>query len=146
MNKDNFSEVKNKLKQYRNCVEELELLKLQIEELQYRVESINSTSIIGKPDEGGVKMYLQDYISKLADLKLEYDQRYAQGFGKMLEVKDYIDNLNDPLEKRILFRYYCSERKVNLFKISREFNYSLPHIKRKHAQAIAHLKELGGRE
>lgn len=146
MNKDNFSEVKNKLKQYRNCVEELELLKLQIEELQYRVESINSTSIIGKPDEGGVKMYLQDYISKLEDLKLEYDQRYAQGFGKMLEVKDYIDNLNDPLEKRILFRYYCSERKVNLFKISREFNYSLPHIKRKHAQAIAHLKELGGRE
>lgn len=143
---EKFADVKNKLKQYRNCVEELELLKLQIEELEYRVESINSTSIIGKPDEGGVKMYLQDYISKLADLKLEYEHRYAQGFGKMLEVKDYIDNLDDPLEKRILFRYYCSERKVNLFKISREFNYSLPHIKRKHAQAIAHLKELGGRE
>lgn len=146
MNKDNFSEVRNKLKQYRNCAEELELLKLQIDELQYRVENINSTSIIGKPDEGGAKMYLHNYISQLEDLKLEYDKRYAIGLRKMLEVKDFIDKLNDPLEKRILFRYYCSEKKISLFKISREFNYSPDHIKRKHGQAIAHLKELGGRE
>lgn len=142
MDKNNFSEVRNRLKAYRNCSEELELLKLQIDELEYRVQTINSTSIIGKPDEGGVKMYLQDYISKLADLKLEYEKRYTQGLGKMLEVKDLIDNLEDPLERRILFRYYCSEKKISLFKISREFNYSPDHIKRKHGQAIAHLKEL----
>ena len=142
---DNFLEIRDELKQYRNCSEELELLKLQIEELEHRVTTINSTSIIGKPEEGGIKMYLNNYVAELADLKDEYDRRYALGLKKMLEVKDLIDTLPDPLEKRILFRYYCSEKKVSLFRISREFSYSPDHIKRKHGQALAHLKEIKNR-
>ena len=143
---EKFADVKNRLKQYRNCAEELELLKLQIDELEYRVTTINSTSIIGKPDEGGVKMYLQDYISNLADLKDKYDKRYTDSLGKMLEVKDYIDRLDNVLEKRILFRYYCSEKKVSLRKISKELSYSLDHIKHTHSSAIKNLRELGDRE
>lgn len=143
---DNFLEIRDKLKQYRNCSEELELLKLQIEEIEHRVTTINSTSIIGKPEEGGIKMYLNNYVAELADLKDEYDRRYALGLKKMLEVKDLINTLTDPLEKRILFRYYCSEKKVSLFRISREFSYSPDHIKRVHSHALRHLRELGDRE
>ena len=143
---DNFLEIRDELKQYRNYSEELELLKLQIEELEHRVTTINSTSIIGKPEEGGIKMYLNDYVAELTDLKDEYDRRYALGLKKMLDVKDLIDLLPDPLEKRILFRYYCSEKKVSLFRISREFSYSPDHIKRKHGQALAHLKEIKNRD
>lgn len=137
-----FIGVGDRLKQYRNCTEELELLKLQIDELERRVQTINSTSVIGKPEEGGIKMYLNNYISELADLKDEYDRRYASGLGKMLEVKDFIDQLDDALEKRILFRYYCSETKVGLRKIAREFNYSYDYIREKHSKALKHLKEL----
>lgn len=137
-----FIGVGDRLKQYRNCTEELELLKLQIDELERRVQTINSTSIIGKPEEGGIKMYLNNYVSELADLKDEYDRRYASGLGKMLEVKDFIDQLDDALEKRILFRYYCSETKVGLRKIAREFNYSYDYIREKHSKALKHLKEL----
>lgn len=137
-----FIGVGDRLKQYRNCTEELELLKLQIDELERRVQTINSTSIIGKPEEGGIKMYLNNYVSELADLKDEYDRRYASGLGKMLEVKDFIDQLDDALEKRILFRYYCSETKVGLRRIAREFNYSYDYIREKHSKALKHLKEL----
>ena len=137
-----FIGVGDRLKQYRNCTEELELLKLQIDELERRVETINSTSIIGKPEEGGIKKYLNNYISELTDLKDEYDRRYALGLGKMLDVKDFIDQLDDALEKRILFRYYCSENKVGLRKIAREFNYSYDYIREKHSTALKHLKEL----
>ena len=139
---DEFIGVGDRLKQYRNCSEELELLKLQIEELERRVQTINSTSIIGKPEEGGIKMYLNNYVSELADLKDEYDRRYAIGLGKMLEVKDFIDKLEDALEKRILFRYYCSETKIGLRRIAREFNYSYDYIREKHSSALKHLKEL----
>ena len=121
-----FIGVGDRLKQYRNCTEELELLKLQIDELERRVQTINSTSVIGKPEEGGIKMYLNNYVSELADLKDEYDRRYASGLGKMLEVKDFIDQLDDALEKRILFRYYCSETKVGLRRIARDINSILP--------------------
>ena len=137
-----FIGVGDRLKQYRNCTEELELLKLQIDELERRVQTINSTSVIGKPEEGGIKMYLNNYVSELADLKDEYDRRYASGLGKMLEVKDFIDQLDDALEKRILFRYYCSETKVGLRRIAREFNYSYDYIREKHSKALKHLKEL----
>lgn len=137
-----FIGVGDRLKQYRNCTEELELLKLQIDELERRVQTIHSTSIIGKPEEGGIKMYLNNYVSELADLKDEYDRRYASGLGKMLDVKDFIDQLDDALEKRILFRYYCSETKVGLRRIAREFNYSYDYIREKHSKALKHLKEL----
>lgn len=137
-----FIGVGDRLKQYRNYSEELELLKLQIEEMERRVQTINSTSIIGKPEEGGIKKYLNDYVSELADLKTEYERRYAAGLGKMLDVRDYIDQLSDALEKRILFRYYCSETKIGLRKIAREFNYSYDYIREKHCSALKHLKEL----
>ena len=139
---DKFEDVKNKLKQYRNCEDELGLLKLQIEELEHRITTVNSTSILGKPDNGGEKMYLQDYAIKLADLKDEYRRRYTEAFDRMLYVKDYRDKLDNMLEKRVLFRYYCSEKKVSLSKISREFSYSPDHIKRVHSHALKHLREL----
>ena len=143
---DKFEDVKNKLKQYRNCEDELGLLKLQIEELEHRITTVNSTSVIGKPDNGGEPMYLKDYVNKLEDLKNEYVRRYMEAFDKMLDVKDYINQLDNMLERRLLFRYYCSEKKVSLTKISRELSYSPDHIKRVHSHALRHLRELGDRE
>lgn len=139
---DQYISVRDRLREYKNYAETMELLKVQIDELESRITHINSTSIIAKPEEGGIKIHLQDYVSKLADMKDEYERRYENSLKLFWDVRDLIEKLNDAIEKQILFKYYCSEKRTNLYRISKELNYSYDWVRHKHKNAIRHLEEL----
>ena len=136
------SNTKTKLKQYRNYCEELDLLKQQVDELDDKLKRVNSTSIIGKPEEGGLRMYMNNYISDLADMKDEYERRYITSLRKFTEVRDLIDLLSDPLERKILYNYYCCEKKKTLYQISRELHYTPEYVRAKHTEALKKLEGL----
>lgn len=135
------NDIRYRLSDYRNYSRELNMLKIRIQELERIITNVRSTSILGMPDEGGVKKYLQDSISELEDLRLEYDRRYKIGLVKLLEVKDIIDTLDDSLERTILFIYYCGDEKKSLFRIAKELHYSHDYIRKKHGKAITTLEK-----
>lgn len=137
---DKYLDVKDMLMSYRVYKDDLDFINQQIKEMEEQITTINSTSIIKMDDVNGMKMYMKDYVNKIADLKIEYERRYTESLKKWMDVRNIIDKLKDPLERRILFAYYCGFKRTNLYKISREWNYSTSHIKNKHREALSKLQ------
>lgn len=139
---DEYIDIKDKLMMYRYYKDELDFLKSQIEEMERRITGINSTSVIQMDDGNGIKKYLNDYVSELVDMKKEYERRYIESLKKWKDVRDFINQLKDPLERRILFAYYCDCGRTSLFSISKKWNYSREYLQNKHSSALRHLRQI----
>lgn len=128
-------EKKAYLSQYLVCVDEIEILQQNIQELDSRTKRITST-FSGMPHSKAHKGF-EDAADKMIDLKQKLSDKVTESVQKMKEVESVIDNVQDTTQRIILSERYICGYKFD--KIAVDCAYHVRHIHKLHNKALDSL-------
>lgn len=139
---------KEYLLQYRDIQEEIASIMEQIEE----IESFLGYHPVQLDDVGGSRSnYREDkmseYLAKVADLYTELQEKSAKLIVKKNEIREEVDTLSDPNEKKVLTLRYLTPHPKKIYaplgwrEIGRRMNYSPEGAKKVHQRALINFQD-----
>lgn len=119
-------------------------LEEKIRELETKIQSVNSTSIVKMENDRSSNSrdkgkHLNAYVAELADLKIEYSKLLHKAELTCLEIEKKVDNIDDVLARNIFFLYFVCGRSFE--QIAVDLHYSFVWIRQVFYKTMKKLNE-----
>ena len=128
---------KDKLRQYRNLIDDIKKKEYRLLELETRATNITYCMEQDPVSGGGSKDKMADQVAAIVELKDEINEQLAVLYRKEREIRRAIKGLES--RERILMELKYIEG-LRWEEVAVEMNYSWQHIHRLHAECLERLK------
>ena len=129
---------KEYLRSFARCKSDTEVLEERIGELKRRKTQLRAVKHSGLP-RAKKQMDLSDAEAAIDSLIREYEQDIAKRMREESRIRERIDKIPDPEERKVLRLVYILDKKLTWYEIAEEMSVSKRTAQNIHGRALQHF-------